>query len=132
MARRGEAARFPIAVVGAGALGTLFARRLSRVAPTALIGRNPGVLPQADWVVVLVKAYDTAAALRTARRMRAEGIVSLQNGLIEAITVLGFPTNQCAIHVKDYQHANLRFTSSQSPRTRHPGCSSLRAIRCAG
>ena len=85
MARREDAARFPIAVIGPGALGTLFARRLSRVVRTALIGRDPGTLPQADWVLVLVKAYDTAAALRTARRMRAEGIVSLQNGLIEGI-----------------------------------------------
>ena len=85
MARREEGARFPVAVIGPGALGTLFARRLSKVIPTALIGRDPGALLCADWVIVLVKAYDTAAALRTARRMRPKGIVSLQNGLIEAI-----------------------------------------------
>jgi 2-dehydropantoate 2-reductase len=36
-------------------------------------------------VIVLVKAYDTAAALRVARRMEAKGIVSLQNGLIGRI-----------------------------------------------
>ena len=85
MARREEVSRFPVAVIGPGALGTLFARRLSKVVPTALIGRNPGELPQADWVIVLVKTYDTAAAVRTARRLKPTGIVSLQNGLIEAV-----------------------------------------------
>lgn len=53
--------------------------------PTALIGRRPQELPQADWVIVLVKAYDTAAALRTARRMKPRGIVSLQNGLVREV-----------------------------------------------
>jgi hypothetical protein len=36
---------------------------------------------EADWVIVLVKAYDTPARVRTARRMKPLGIVSLQNGL---------------------------------------------------
>jgi 2-dehydropantoate 2-reductase len=74
-----------VAVIGPGALGTLFASRLSKVVPTALVGRDTKTLPQADWVIVLVKGYDTAAALRSARRMKAKGIVSLQNGLIEAV-----------------------------------------------
>ena len=74
-----------MAVVGAGALGTLFASRLSRVVPTAVIGRDTQQLPQADWVIVLVKGYDTAAAVRSARRMKPKGIVSLQNGLIDAV-----------------------------------------------
>jgi 2-dehydropantoate 2-reductase len=77
--------RFPVAVIGPGALGSLFAARLSKVVPVALIGREYGVLPEADWVIVLVKAYDTVAALRTARRMKPLGIVSLQNGLIESV-----------------------------------------------
>jgi len=77
--------RYPVAVVGPGALGSLFAARLSKVIPVALIGREYGVLPEADWVIVLVKAYDTAAALRTARRMKPLGIVSLQNGLIQSV-----------------------------------------------
>jgi hypothetical protein len=34
---------------------------------------------------VLVKAYDTPARVRTARRMKPLGIVSLQNGLIESV-----------------------------------------------
>jgi 2-dehydropantoate 2-reductase len=84
MARR-EAQRFPVAVIGPGALGSLFFSRLSKVIPTALIGRHPVDLPQAEWVLILVKAYDTAAALRTARRMKPAGIVSLQNGLIEGV-----------------------------------------------
>lgn len=82
MARR---SRFPVAVIGAGALGTLFFKKLSRVVPTALIGRNTKPVPEADWVIVLVKAYDTAAAVKTARRMKPKAIVSLQNGLIEEV-----------------------------------------------
>ena len=74
-----------MAIIGAGALGSLFSRNLSRVVPTALIGRGTTDIPEADWVIVLVKAYDTAAALRTASRMKAKGIVSLQNGLIDAV-----------------------------------------------
>jgi 2-dehydropantoate 2-reductase len=77
--------RFPVAIIGPGALGSLFAARLSKVVPVALIGRQYGVLPEADWVIVLVKAYDTPAALRTARRMKPRGIVSLQNGLVQSV-----------------------------------------------
>ena len=72
-----------MAVVGPGALGSLFARRLSKTVPTAVIGRGATNIPQADWVIILVKAYDTAAAVRVARRMKPKGIVSLQNGLEE-------------------------------------------------
>ena len=42
-----------VAVIGAGALGTLFAGRLAQVVPTALIRRNTRDFPQADWVIVL-------------------------------------------------------------------------------
>jgi len=77
--------RFPVAVIGPGALGSLFAARLSKVLPVALIGREFDALAEADWVIVLVKAYDTAGAVRTARRMKPRGIVSLQNGLIESV-----------------------------------------------
>jgi 2-dehydropantoate 2-reductase len=85
MARKGKPDRFPVAVVGPGALGSFFADRLSKVVPTAVVGRRTTKVPQADWVIVLVKAYDTAAAVKTARRMKAKGIVSLQNGLIEGV-----------------------------------------------
>jgi 2-dehydropantoate 2-reductase len=85
MAPRKRAERFPVAIVGPGALGTFFASRLSKVVATALIGRDAVELPHADWVIVLVKAYDTPAALRTARRLHPTGIVSLQNGLIETV-----------------------------------------------
>ena len=77
--------RFPVAVIGPGALGTLFSSRLSKVVPTAVIGRGTIEVPEADWVIILVKGYDTAAALRVARTMKAKGIVSLQNGLIEGV-----------------------------------------------
>jgi 2-dehydropantoate 2-reductase len=82
MARR---ERFAIAIVGTGALGTLFADRLSRVVPTARIGRDTRNFPEADWVIVLVKAYDTDSALRSARAMKPRAVVSLQNGLIERV-----------------------------------------------
>jgi 2-dehydropantoate 2-reductase len=85
MARRERPQRFLIAVIGPGALGTLFAGRLSKRFPVALIGRDVTEPPQAEWVIVLVKAHDTAAAVRTARRMKANGVVSLQNGLIETV-----------------------------------------------
>jgi 2-dehydropantoate 2-reductase len=85
MALREAPARFPVAIIGPGALGSFFASRLSKVVATALIGRETQPLPQADWVVILVKAYDTAAAVRTARRMRPTGVVSLQNGLVQRV-----------------------------------------------
>ena len=97
--------RFPLAIIGPGALGLHFAARLDGIAPVALIARdaagaarlNAGVevggrrfhadafaaeqAPEADWVIVLVKAGDTAAAAATAARMRPLGVLSLQNGL---------------------------------------------------
>lgn len=85
MAVRERRGRFPVAVIGPGALGSFFATRLSKVVPTKVIGRHTAEVPQADWVIVLVKAYDTSAALRTARRMKPRGIVSLQNGLVESV-----------------------------------------------
>ena len=85
MAPRERPERFPVAIVGPGALGSFFAARLAKVVPTVLIGRRFQTLPQAEWVIVLVKAYDTAAAVRTARRLKPTGIVSLQNGLIDLI-----------------------------------------------
>ena len=97
--------RVPLAIVGAGALGLHFAARLAAVVPVALIARDAdgaarlraGVAvggepfrpqafaaeqaPQADWVIVLVKAGDTAAAAVTAARLHPLGVLSLQNGL---------------------------------------------------
>jgi ketopantoate reductase len=49
-----------VAVIGPGALGLLYASRLSKVVPTA-------------------------AAIRLAARMKPKGVLSLQNGLIEKI-----------------------------------------------
>jgi 2-dehydropantoate 2-reductase len=100
---------FPVAVIGPGALGLLYASRLARVVRVALVARDaararrlragvrvggllyrpevfsPDALPQADLAIVLVKTYDTAAALRLARAMRARRILSLQNGLIDRV-----------------------------------------------
>ena len=97
--------RFPVAIIGAGALGLHFAARLRAVVPLAVIARNAhrvaslrtGVQvgeqtlalevfnaahpPVADWVIVLVKAADTAAAAEVASRMRPIGVLSLQNGI---------------------------------------------------
>ena len=100
--------RFPVAVIGPGALGLLYASRLSRVTPTALIARSstrardlksvtvggmryrPDVfgadnLPLADLAIVLVKGYDTPTALRLAQALRPKRILSLQNGLVEEV-----------------------------------------------
>lgn len=97
--------RYPLAIIGAGALGLHFAARLAEVMPVAVIARDDeraarlraGVTvgervfkadafaadapPAADWVIVLVKAGDTADAAAIAARMGALGVLSLQNGL---------------------------------------------------
>ncbi|WP_347249164.1 2-dehydropantoate 2-reductase [Zoogloea sp.] len=102
-------ARYPLAIVGAGALGLHFAAGLAAAGPVALVARNglradalragvqvgsrwfvpevfaPGALPEADWVIVLVKTGDTAEAARTALALRPRGVLSLQNGLVEPI-----------------------------------------------
>lgn len=100
--------RVPVAVIGPGALGLLYASRLSRVVPTAVIARSaarvkllksvsvggqryrptvfaPEKLPLTDLAIVLVKGYDTQAALRLARAMGAKRTLSLQNGLVQAV-----------------------------------------------
>ncbi len=102
-------ARYPIALMGAGALGLSFAARLARTTRVALVARDaaaaaalragvrvgdahfmpeawaPEAAPQAQWVIVLVKAGDTAEAARTAARMQPQGVLSLQNGLTEPV-----------------------------------------------
>jgi len=99
------AARYPIAIIGPGALGLHFAARLAAVGPVAVVARDEAAsarlragvhvgeasffadahpaaaAPAADWVIVLVKAADTAAAACTAMRMQPRGVLSLQNGL---------------------------------------------------
>ncbi|ATE62195.1 ketopantoate reductase family protein [Thauera sinica] len=101
--------RFPLAIVGAGALGLHFAARLARGGPVAVVARTaqraaqlragiyvgdmlyraeahgPDALPEAEWVIVLVKAADTADAARLAAAMRPRGVLSLQNGLTEDV-----------------------------------------------
>ncbi len=103
-----QARRYPIAIVGAGALGLNFAARLAAVGPVAVVVRNaaraaelragvtvggqlfrpdafgPDDLPEAEWAILLVKTYDTASAARTALAMQPRGVLSLQNGLVEA------------------------------------------------
>ncbi|MBL8446121.1 MAG: 2-dehydropantoate 2-reductase [Zoogloeaceae bacterium] len=99
--------RFPLAVIGAGALGLHFVSRLAPVVPLALIARSanraadlaagvdvgghlyqptvfsPPFVPEADWVLILVKGPDTKAAGRLAATMAPRGVLSLQNGLTE-------------------------------------------------
>ena len=100
--------RYPLAIVGAGALGLHFAAGLAAAGPVALVARNapradalragvqvgsrrfvpevfaPDALPAADWVILLVKTGDTAEAARTALALQPRGVLSLQNGLVEA------------------------------------------------
>ncbi|MBS0352437.1 MAG: 2-dehydropantoate 2-reductase [Proteobacteria bacterium] len=97
--------RYPLAIVGAGALGLHFAARLAAVGPVAVIARNaeratalragvqvggmrfrvdafgPHELPLAEWVIILVKTGDTADAARIAAALQPKGVLSLQNGL---------------------------------------------------
>jgi 2-dehydropantoate 2-reductase len=76
-----------LGIVGAGALGLLFAEALAPVARVNLFGRgdDPAGLRDADMVLVAVKTYDTLAALEPLRDVLAPGatIVSLQNGLLQ-------------------------------------------------
>ncbi|MBT9496411.1 MAG: 2-dehydropantoate 2-reductase [Zoogloea sp.] len=102
-------ARYPLAIIGAGALGLHFAARLAARGPVAVVARSavraaalragvrvgnadfqpdafgPDRLPEADWVIILVKAGDTADAARTALALRPRGVLSLQNGLVENV-----------------------------------------------
>lgn len=101
--------RYPVAIIGPGALGLVFAERLSRHSKVALVARNeararelrsgvtvdgaafvPDALaaeaaPHADWVLVLVKAPQTGAAAAIASRMSPRGVLSLQNGWVEEL-----------------------------------------------
>lgn len=101
------AGRYPLAIVGAGALALHFAARLAKVGRVAVIARShkraaalrqgvtvggerfvpeafgPEDAPAADWVIVLVKTGDTRDAALTARAMAPRGVVSLQNGLVD-------------------------------------------------
>ena len=45
----------------------------------------PDALPRAELAVILVKGYDTAGAVKMARRLRPAKIVSLQNGLVDEV-----------------------------------------------
>lgn len=107
--RRVHVPRYPIAIIGPGALGVVFARRLSRHSRVALVARDEtrarelrsGVsvdgaafapetfaadaAPRADLVLVLVKAPDTRAAAAIASRMSARAVLSLQNGWVEEL-----------------------------------------------
>lgn len=101
--------RYPLAIVGAGALGLHFAARLAACGPVAVVARStaqaaglrdgvqvgerifvpevfaPEALPAAEWVIVLVKTGDTREAARTAAGLRPRGVVSLQNGIVEEL-----------------------------------------------
>jgi 2-dehydropantoate 2-reductase len=101
--------RYPVAIVGPGALGLVFAERLARHTAVALVARSeararelrsgvtvgeaafvPEVYaaetpPSAEWILVLVKAQDTRAAAVAASRMSPRGVLSLQNGWVEEL-----------------------------------------------
>ncbi|MFT3757513.1 ketopantoate reductase family protein [Thauera sp.] len=101
--------RYPLAIIGAGALGLTFATRLADSVPVAVLARDrlraealrqgvlvgarlrrldvfgPDEAPGADWVIVLVKTGDTSVAAATALAMQPRGVLSLQNGLVEEL-----------------------------------------------
>jgi len=102
-----DAAPYPLAIIGAGALGLSIGARLARHMRVALVASSPAraeelragveadghgwqpeawaapALPRAEWALLLVKAGDTAAAARSAAAMGVRGLLSLQNGLVE-------------------------------------------------
>lgn len=104
---------YPMAIVGAGALGLSIAARLSALMPVAVVASSAGRaealrcgvevggarfhfdvyppehVPQAEWVLVLVKASATLAAARTATAMQPNGVLSLQNGLLDELLRAG-------------------------------------------
>ena len=99
---------FPLAIIGAGALGLHFAARLAGFGPVAVLARSaaraetlraglvvgdarfrpqafgPDDPIRAEWVLLLVKTGDTEAAARQALHLQPHGILSLQNGLTES------------------------------------------------
>ena len=99
---------FPLAIIGAGALGLHFAARLAGFGPVAVLARSaaraetlraglvvgdarfrpqafgPDDPLRAEWVLLLVKTGDTEAAARQALHLQPHGILSLQNGLTES------------------------------------------------
>lgn len=103
-----DGAPYPLAIIGAGALGLSIGARLARRMRVALVASSParavalraGVqvdgaewqpevwsvprLPRAEWALLLVKAGDTAAAAGTAAALGVRGLLSLQNGLVES------------------------------------------------
>ncbi|MCA0185646.1 MAG: 2-dehydropantoate 2-reductase [Proteobacteria bacterium] len=115
MSAPSDAPRFPLALIGAGALGLHFAARLAGCGPVALVARSdaqaaalragtriggvlfqaqafgPAALPRADWVILLVKTGDTLSAAATARALAPRGIVSLQNGLVDHLLQAACP-----------------------------------------
>jgi 2-dehydropantoate 2-reductase len=100
---------YPVAIIGPGALGLVFAERLSRHSRVALVARDEararelrsGVTvdgaafvpdafaaeapPAADHILVMVKAPDTRAAAAIASRMSPRAVLSLQNGWVETL-----------------------------------------------
>jgi 2-dehydropantoate 2-reductase len=101
--------RYPLAILGAGALGLHFAARLAQVGQVAVIARSrdraralaagvevggtlfrpeafgPEELPEAEWVIILVKGPDTRVAGHLAAALQPRGVLSLQNGLTETL-----------------------------------------------
>jgi hypothetical protein len=99
-----------VLVFGAGSLGTLVGALLARVHDVTLVGRNPHVSrvseggarvsgaieahtapaatveydgSAADFAVVTVKSFDTAAAAEALAAGSFDAVLSLQNGLVE-------------------------------------------------
>ena len=99
---------YPIAIIGPGAVGLTLAARLAATLRVAVIARDASraaalragvqvgaVLwhfdahaamhpPAAQWILLCVKAADTEAACDIARAMQPQGVLSLQNGLLDA------------------------------------------------
>ncbi len=158
------AQRHRLAIIGAGALGLSFAARLARSGPVAVVARNaaraqalrsgvtvgeelfraeaygPREAPQADWVIVLVKAGDTAAAARTAAAMHPLGVLSLQNGVVEDALRAALVDAGCAAAAAQgittegaYREGDRVFAGGAGETLLPPGFEAVReALRQAG
>lgn len=152
-----DAPHFPLAIIGAGALGLHFAARLAGSGPVALVARSdaqgaalragtrvggvlfqaqafgPAALPRADWVILLVKTGDTLSAAATARALAPRGIVSLQNGLVDHLLQAacpGLPVGQGITTAGAWRNADGVYPAGTGETLLPPGFEAVAELLC--
>ncbi len=133
-----------VGIVGAGALGTIFAQGLREVGDVRVVSRSgisPLGLADADVVLVMVKTYDTVAALEPLRGLLGPrtAIVSLQNGIeqvAQIVAALGAghpiaiaPTTEAATRERDGTARRIgRGKTTLGWTVQHPGAFQVDAL----